>query len=1427
MQKILGLDIGANSIGWVLLQIDSDGKVEILAAGVRLFPAGKEAFNSSKEKSPNVDRGNARRTRRLLTRRKLRKRAVRQILQENGLLPLGTCPLEIDRTDPLALRAKGLDENLTLLELGRAIYHINERRGFKSVRKTAVKVDESKKNVRDESADENDDSGTSPAANVAKKEDKLDILKNIQDLETKIAESGKRTLGEYLWSQRKESKDERIRTKHTRRSMYEKEFDLLWQKQSEFHSELTEELKQKLVRQIFFVRSIYWKQSSIGKCEFEKDEYRCQRADRAAQEFRFYQEMNNLNYVDRDNIEKRVVEHKDFAFVVEDAKKSKSITFDKIRKKLGIDSDIRFNLETGKKKKGKNANPEAIEYRKELKGFETDYVLSRPQYFGEKWWEIPDDEKNEIVRILIMKPLHPEAKEIEWEKDKNGKSTGRAAQMSEDDLKQYITDHWTRYITLDKKDTEDKHEKHIENLLDVADDKEMPKGYLSISRKAILQGKRDDGQGLLYFLREGKPYSKNTDRNFDDAIHGAGYKRPDEDDNRKVFTLLPKLGYKTNVEKGFLELAMINNPVVRRIVNETRLLVNAIIKEYGRPDKIHIELARDAKNSKEKRKDISDVQTANRNAREFARQQLRELGIYPSDDAILRFRLWQQQGGVCPYTSVSEKWDAERRQAIAKKKYNKEERRNEEKRKEDLERLEEDIKKRKTEQPASSAYSSRSIGFGSLFSDNIEIDHIVPRKYYTDNNIMNLVVCYREANQAKGPHTPYGWLGDGEDFEALKTRVAHFPVKKPALTKKDDPKVDDFTRRQLQDTQYASRYLVSYLRCIFKPEEFRNDEDKFDPPVLTVKGGATATLRHHWALNEFLHKSEFKSENLLLVELCENVVTNWKTTKYKTLTEYIETLDDYKGYCKNLSNPTKEGNKRYRYIQKLLDIDMGFVDEQKHGEYRDYIKKQLDYWKQNIKNRGDHRHHFIDSVVIALTDQEMLARINEWEKKRADGIKENFPLPWKTFREDVKKAVDEIGNGKTKSVSHRPKGRVRGQLHKDTNYGQNVPNNANTPEPGEFVTRKELAKLSPPMVFKIKDERVRDIVLKRLKEFGLEPDQKGKSLNIEETGKKAKVGEIREALGEMLQDLPREFVNKLSNPDWSKVPEELKELILSTLAEKGIAYSETLVNKKNDDSPKKVLKTAFTKKLYHCPKGLNFDKFNPDGIDIPEKDKPKYEINKVRIVVKSNAFVRLREEKRPDGTPNPDAHIFVETGNTHHICLFEEETLKSKGSGKNKTAVPIKKRIPVFVTQLEANKRLLYQRQLLEKKRKELRLTAKEAKQNAEFKAYRSWVLKEFPLIQKDAAKIPTEKFLDGQAHPNAKFLFSLKQNEMFIVKDGGTEKLVVFRGGHAVQGTFRFEDIRDARKEPKGIFKSGESYNDIIAKVCVDRLGVVRNTKD
>ena len=135
MANRLALDIGANSIGWCLLALDPVGApCAIRAMGVRIFPDGRDPKTNA---SLAADRRQARAMRRRRDRYLQRRRAMLNALTRHGLMPAEEAArAAIAARDPYALRARALSEELTPHELGRVIFHLNQRRGFRSNRKT-------------------------------------------------------------------------------------------------------------------------------------------------------------------------------------------------------------------------------------------------------------------------------------------------------------------------------------------------------------------------------------------------------------------------------------------------------------------------------------------------------------------------------------------------------------------------------------------------------------------------------------------------------------------------------------------------------------------------------------------------------------------------------------------------------------------------------------------------------------------------------------------------------------------------------------------------------------------------------------------------------------------------------------------------------------------------------------------------------------------------------------------------------------------------------------------------------------------------------------------------------------------------------------------------------------------------------------------
>lgn len=137
MSKVLGLDVGSNSIGWAIIDLEEK---KILDAGVRIFQEGVDRTAMGSELSKNATRRSARQSRRMNARWKARRNKLIYILTELGFYPETENEAKgYFKIDPYQVRAEGLDRKLKPFEFGRALYHINQRRGFKSNRKTAKK----------------------------------------------------------------------------------------------------------------------------------------------------------------------------------------------------------------------------------------------------------------------------------------------------------------------------------------------------------------------------------------------------------------------------------------------------------------------------------------------------------------------------------------------------------------------------------------------------------------------------------------------------------------------------------------------------------------------------------------------------------------------------------------------------------------------------------------------------------------------------------------------------------------------------------------------------------------------------------------------------------------------------------------------------------------------------------------------------------------------------------------------------------------------------------------------------------------------------------------------------------------------------------------------------------------------------------------
>lgn len=670
----LGLDIGSNSIGWALL--DGGKKPSIVDIGVRVFPEGVDRDTKGLEKSKNATRREARGARRVRQRHHRRRDNLVGTLRDAGLLPQDEEELqELLKRELYQLRAKGLDEKLSLYEFGRVLFHINQRRGFKSNRKTGKAKEDGK------------------------------VAKAAGELEQRIKEANCRTLGEYFASVNPE--EHRIREQYTFRSMYEEEFDKLWEKQAEFYPDvLTEDWRKKIRDEIiFYQRPLKATDDLIGLCELEPGEKRCPRGDWYARRFRILQDVNNLKIHNPDGSVDELTDEQR-KLVLKELCKKKEVSFGRLRKALGLMETQEFNAEYEINEKGKK--------REKLKGDEFGASMRSKRIFGTKAW----DGMDEAEKVKLNEGV---------------------VDLDDDELIEKLTAEYRL------------NEEQIEAVLKI----DLPERYMSFSRKAIRK--------LLPLMEEGK----RTDEALDEVYPDRSKVKPSE-------------------EKEKLDLPEdLRNPIVNRALFEVRKVVNAIVREYGKPGRIKIEMARDMKGSARERRELHfrmlDNEKENKRVREIL---IREMNILnPSRDDIIKYKLWEECNRQCPYTG-------------------------------------------------------KQIPHHLLFGPNPEfqVEHILPYSKSLDDSYLNKTLCCVNENRLKGNKTPYEhYHGDEAKFEELKQRVNRTKMvywKKRKFWQKE-VNTDEIIQRELNDTRYICREVARYLKQIC-----RN--------VTGTRGKVTAALRYQW-----------------------------------------------------------------------------------------------------------------------------------------------------------------------------------------------------------------------------------------------------------------------------------------------------------------------------------------------------------------------------------------------------------------------------------------------------------------------------------------------------------------------------------------------------------------------------------------------------
>lgn len=830
MTKILGIDTGTNSLGWAIVERNEEtNEYTLLDHGTHIFAEGvkiEKGIESSRASERTEHRG----VRRHYWRRKVRKIRLLKVLIDNHLCPpLSDADLRrwrlnkhypIDeafmawqRTEdkeginPYRFRHICLSERLNLDDLtqryilGRALYHINQRRGFLSNRKESTKESDG------------------------------EVKKGIARLDEEMREAGCAYIGDYFYTLYERS--ERIRNHYTsRKEHYLAEFRAICAKQ-----QLDTELTSRLEKAIFFQRPLKSQKQSVGVCTFEKGKARCPVSHPLYEEYRMWSFINNIKMQGPGDAALRPLKPEEINRIIPlFMRKSKSsFPMEDIAKTLG-----------GKKNYCciKEDSPKQFKFN-----YFMDTSVSGCPVTAQLIDIFGDDWKSVICQVYTA-----------------------AGNKSEE---QIVNDVWHALVFFDD---DDRLRDFARTKLQLSDEDaakfaaiKMPQDYAALSIKAIrkiLPYLRD--YGLIYseavFLAnlcavlpagvwEDEKRRAHTIEGAIEAIHRPGddtmeqrlkdYLRlsydVDDEHLARIFhpSMLETYPDCKPDERGIYRLGSprinsVKNPMAMHSMFRLRKVVNRLLAE-GKIDNetvIHIEFAREL-NDANRRKAIKDFQRDNEKTREECRKKIAEvfkdldIAREPSDNDILRYRLWEEQNHVCLYTG-------------------------------------------------------ESISLSDFLGSNpkYDIEHSVPRSAGGDSTMMNLTLCQNRFNREVKKTALPSQLAN---IEEILPRIAHWKEKaeelgkqirrlksaRPAAKEDKDRNIqrrhllslqrdywlgkyrrftmtevpEGFSRRQGTDISVISRYARLYLKSVFKK-------------VFVVKGIATSDFRKMWGIQEEYSRKE-------------------------------------------------------------------------------------------------------------------------------------------------------------------------------------------------------------------------------------------------------------------------------------------------------------------------------------------------------------------------------------------------------------------------------------------------------------------------------------------------------------------------------------------------------------------------------------------
>ncbi len=749
----LGIDIGVGSCGLALIHKTGVGKPVI--KGLPDFPSrisflGVRTFDvpETKEKTgiklKNPERRQTRLLRRGISRRAKRMRAIRKLLVTEGLLPpdynvqAPQWKKFHEAATPWDWRVDALENLVEPRQWAAMLIHFSKHRGFRSNKKS----------------DRTGDSEDGKVLEASKKN--REALEHYQTL-------GEMFANDYRFAERKRNRDGSYTSVVLRADLIS-EIQILFGKQRAFgNPNASDTFEAEYIKTLQTQLPLQNPVKLLEDCPFVPGELRGSRCAPSFELSRALQRLNTLTLRSHDGMETplRVFAGSDPEayprFLVEFGKTQK-MTWQQLRQIFQIPENLAFKeLSISQKPKGKSKAAQTEKPAKSVQDLEKQDFVNRGatgcahatsifrKLLGDSW---------QTITRNGLEPLDLAAFSISFYEVIEDENTDETVLGQ---LK-FLCAAWPQLIeavTLDL-------QSEVSILVGF-------KGSVAVSSQV--------SRSLIPLLAQGLVYS--------DAMAAAGYNHSDSN-----FTL-----------------KSITNPVVQSVVRETMKQIVHLIDETGViPGKINIELGRDLGKSIDERNEIDKGirdRTTERNAnRQQASEILGRKETEVTDDELLRYELFVEQGGYCPYSGDT-------------------------------------IPTTK-----------------DLFEASYQIDHILPRSRSHDNSYFNKVLVFTASNQNKKNQTTFEFFNGispnrWQEFQTIvgSMRGIRGRKRRNLLDATFAERESEFISRNLNDTRYVGRVVTAFLQTIYTIAGEKMPNEKESNRRINVRPGAlTAMIRKAWGL---------------------------------------------------------------------------------------------------------------------------------------------------------------------------------------------------------------------------------------------------------------------------------------------------------------------------------------------------------------------------------------------------------------------------------------------------------------------------------------------------------------------------------------------------------------------------------------------------